>query len=386
MKTNYWLIFGAMLSTSLLAQTVTNAPSPAIIETPAPAAAVTNLPPAPPAPVVAPVVAPETKAATKPAVAKKKAAPAKKKVTYLLKTIPLKPGPATVEATRVNVRGQPRLTGEVLTRLDKGQSVTVIEEIVRNNSGPEEPSAWAKINLPSTQHVWVNTSYIDATNKTVLPKKLNLRGGPGENFSILGRLNRGDSVKEISTKGAWMEIEPPSTAYGFVAAQYLKQEPAVVEPIAVVPAPVVIPAVTPAPVVIPEVTPTPATVTEPPTIATIGTEQPGMRFEPAPTPAVIIPAPVEPGIVAPAIEEPLPPRIVSHEGVVRGMTSIQAPSHFALVSPETGKVINYLHTSSKELDLRRYKGMRIVVTGEEGLDERWLNTPIITIQKIVVVE
>jgi len=30
--------------------------------------------------------------------------------------------------------------------------------------------------------------------------------------------------------------------------------------------------------------------------------------------------------------------------------------------------------------------MRIVVTGEEGLDDRWKNTPVITIQKLVVVE
>jgi hypothetical protein len=30
--------------------------------------------------------------------------------------------------------------------------------------------------------------------------------------------------------------------------------------------------------------------------------------------------------------------------------------------------------------------MRIVVTGEEGLDERWRNTPVLTIQKIVVLE
>jgi hypothetical protein len=56
------------------------------------------------------------------------------------------------------------------------------------------------------------------------------------------------------------------------------------------------------------------------------------------------------------------------------------------VSPENGRDIDYLYTTSKELDLRRYKGMRIIVTGEEALDERWGNTPIITIQKIQVLE
>jgi hypothetical protein len=36
--------------------------------------------------------------------------------------------------------------------------------------------------------------------------------------------------------------------------------------------------------------------------------------------------------------------------------------------------------------MRRYKGLRIIVTGEEGLEERWGNTPVITIQKIQVLE
>jgi len=94
---------------------------------------------------------------------------------------------------------------------------------------------------------------------------------------------------------------------------------------------------------------------------------------PAPTepPAVMpTPAPPPPAVTEPAVTEPPPPRIVQREGLVRGMTSIQAPSKFVLVSPENGRDLDYLFTTSKELDLRRYKGMRIIVTGEEGLDER----------------
>ena len=88
----------------------------------------------------------------------------------------------------------------------------------------------------------------------------------------------------------------------------------------------------------------------------------------------------------PEVEEPPPPRIVQREGIVRGMTSIQAPSGFVLISPENGRNIDYLYTTSQELDLRRYKGLRIIVTGEESLDERWGNTPVLTIQRIQVVE
>jgi hypothetical protein len=78
--------------------------------------------------------------------------------------------------------------------------------------------------------------------------------------------------------------------------------------------------------------------------------------------------------------------VVAREGLVRGTTSIQAPTHFELVSPDNHRTVDYLYTTSPNLDLRRYKGLRIIVTGEEGLEERWGNTPVITIEKIQVVE
>jgi hypothetical protein len=84
--------------------------------------------------------------------------------------------------------------------------------------------------------------------------------------------------------------------------------------------------------------------------------------------------------------EPTPPRIVSHEGVVRTTMNIQSPTKYVLVDPASGKLVNYLYTTSTNLNLREYKGRRIIVTGEEGLDKRWENTPVITIERIRVLE
>jgi uncharacterized protein YraI len=321
-------------------------------------------------PATAKTNAPAAKAGKKKAAKKKvekKAAAKKKAPAPELKTVPLVAGPATVVASNVNVRGQARLKSEVVTRITKGQTVTVLEEIVRNNSGPEEPSAWAKIALPPGAHVWINTAFIDAGNQTVKPKKLNLRSGPGENYSVIGLLHSGDAVKTITTKGDWTEIEAPTSAYAFMAAQYLKQGPAEA------------PAPTPAP---PEPAPAPTIVAAVPPVAPPPTENPVV---PPSTETPAMTNPVTPPS-EPVVEEPPPPRIVQREGIVRGMTSIQAPSKFVLVSPENGRDIDYLFTTSKDLDLRRYKGLRIIVTGEEGLDERWGNTPVITIQKIQVLE
>jgi len=334
------MLFGVMISTNMPAQPAAPATTQPAIENPA-------LPPA--------TNKPAAKAVVKKAVVKK-AAPVEE-----LRTVPLVAGPATVVANHVNVRSKASIKGEILTRMTNGEPVTVIEEVHLKKSLPDEPSAWAKIVLPANAPAWINSKYIDAATKTVNTKKLNVRGGPGENYAVIGLLVKGDAVGEITTKGDWTKIEPSPKFFAFLAAQYLKQE---------APKPVEAPVVTP-------VEPAPTPVVETPVVAT-PSEIPAV---PAALP-VIAPAP-EP---APAEELPLPKRVVSHEGVVHGTVSIQAPTPYALVAPDTGVLVDYLYTTSTNLDLSRYKGLRIVVTGEEALDKRWKNTPVITIQKILVLE
>ena len=92
--------------------------------------------------------------------------------------------------------------------------------------------------------------------------------------------------------------------------------------------------------------------------------------------------------MAPLVEQapPPPPRVVTHEGVVRRVISLVAPTDYELFDPKTDQNIDYLYTTSTGLNLKRYKGRHIIVTGEEGLDERWNNTPVLTVQSIQVVE
>jgi len=379
MRKTYLMIFAALVSTSLVAQTVTNAPASPPIEAPAANPAVTN----PPATNTTTTNAPTAKKAAKKK-SEKKAVAKKKAAAAPLVTVPLNPGPAICEANNVNVRGQAKLKSEVVGKLTKGQQVTVLEEVQLKNSGPEEPSAWAKILLPTNTLVWINTSFIDPANKTVKPKKLNIRSGPGENYSVIGTLKQGDPVKDISTKGDWTQIEPPADAFAFVAAQFLKQGEA---------APIVA-ANTPA-------TTTPTPEPAPPTTTTTVTEpQIATSTDPVPVPAAppTTPPPStnEPPVTAepsttttntpPEETEPPPKRIVQREGIVRGTFSIQAPTKYELISPDNRRTINYLSSDSPDLDLSRYKGLRIIITGEEGLDERWRNTPVITIQKIQVLD
>src|SRR5438105_4828727 len=121
MKLNSWLIL-TMFSTSLLAQQATNPPTAPPIETPAAAPMATNAPTM--------TNAPSAKAAKKKGSKKKGEAKSGKKKAPVaeLKTVPLVPGVAEVLASNVNVRGQAKLKSEVLTHVQKGQKVMVLEE------------------------------------------------------------------------------------------------------------------------------------------------------------------------------------------------------------------------------------------------------------------
>jgi len=365
MKTNCWLVLGAMLATSVIAQDNTNS-LPAI---PAP---VTS-----PAAEIAPAPAPAATETAAPA-----AAPVKhKKRAAALKepTVTLVPGPAEVTVSNLIVRGQAGLKGEAVSHLFLGDAVTVLSQINLDKHTADEPAQWAKIACPTNTHIWIRAEFIDATNNVVLPKKLNLRAGPGENYSVLGVIEHGTPVSEIITKDGWMEIETPASTYAFVAAMYLKQEATAVEtnstgaptvetntaPMETEPAPMPTPIPEAQPIVTEETNAPAATDTNPP-------------------PAVVIPAP-EPAAVDTNLPPP-PPRIATHEGVVRHVGSLITPTEYELYDPATDVNVDFLYTTTTNLDLSRYVGMRIIVTGEEGLAERWSEVPVLTIQRILVID
>jgi hypothetical protein len=321
--------------------------------------------------------------------------------------------PAVANTDRVNVRAQASIFSEVVTQLQKGDRVTILEEITVDSAPGDAPDRWARIRMPENTPVWVFGNFIDPSTKRVTANRLNLRAGPGENYSVLGRIERGTVINEIRGVDGWIEIETPATAFAFVAFDLLDPaaptatrppaEPAQPSPSG--------PArgITPPPAdleTVPEERPSPEVVSTPP----VSTTQPPPLLDTVPDAIEPYPlrdessapaaasAPIRPlppltdPIPAPAIE-PLAPfaaessptlqrRIVRREGIVRSTISIQAPTYFELISPETRKTINYLHNSNPDIRLKDYRGRTIVVTGEEGIDQRWPKTPVIEIESI----
>lgn len=332
------------------------------------------------------------------------------------------PAPArksgVVAADNVNVRGQATLKSEVVTQLQQGDPVTILEEVNVDEVEGQAPQKWYRINLPDNVPVWVHSSFIVPETLTVKATRLNMRKGPGENFSVLGQLEEGEVIKVIETKGDWIKIEAPENAYAYVAAFLVNVQetvppaeaeavpsvaetapaidPAVDEPVTAEPEIAAPTETEPAPLIAEEVPPELVSEEMPATTNAI----PSILSEPLVV-NLDTNAPADPGLnltgeppveVAEEqldleldVEPEVPKRIVFREGIVKRSTSIQAPTYYILANPYNGRTINYLHSPSNHIVLQDYYGARVLVKGEEMLDERWRKTPVISIETLETV-
>ncbi len=409
------LLAGTFAHTALVGQT------PTVVPPPAPTAAPTPVPADPPPPLLpasdpapisvapAPAAKAEKKSTAKKPAPKPAAKAAPKTDTAAKATRPpvadLKPGAAVATEKNVNVRGQAAINSEIVTHLKRGDVVTVLEQVTLKKPGADEPGKWAKVSLPAGTAVWIHAGFTEGSK--VKANRLNLRSGPGENFSILGRIDKGAEVHELERKGEWIKIQAPAAAYAYAAAHLLSQEPVQLAaalarnssgttataaapssaPVKEKPVETVAINTTPAVVVAPTAITTPASepaVTTPPPrtdiVATTPPTPPPVAPEPPPSAPASAPVPVPAGEI-----EPLVKRIVTREGIVRGSASIQAPTYFVLRSIDNNKTINYLHSVDTNIVLRAFQHQRVIVVGEEILDERWPNTPVIDVESIQAV-
>ena len=88
----------------------------------------------------------------------------------------------------------------MLGHLQNGDTVTVLEEITLAISPSGEPAKWYRIAMPPNIPVWVRADFIDPATKAVKARRVNLRGGPGENYSVVGRLEKGAMSNRFATR------------------------------------------------------------------------------------------------------------------------------------------------------------------------------------------
>lgn len=340
-----------------------------------------------------------------------------------------------MNGTRVSARGRATIFSSLVFQFNKDEPVNILEEI--NIAAPKagEPRKWYRVQVPADAGLWVHSDFLEAANilngvdaagkpvklnvSSVRATNLNVRGGAGEQFPVLAKMPRGSQlVLTGASKGKWMEVLAPQNASVFVAAQFVTRQQASVGVVEVPPVPTV--SSTPTPVVPTPATPTPTkptgqnnpTVTLPiqelgqgngqtpggvevkqnpsitnpkPEVATpTKPEAPTPPKPEAPEPVRI--AKVNPNLPSPTLTKPeteKPVRIVTREGIVRRTLDIQSPTGYVLEHLESGKKINYLVLDEQvALKLNWFVGKRVLVSGEEALDARNANTPVLLVNTL----
>ncbi|MBT7029023.1 MAG: hypothetical protein HN969_15845 [Verrucomicrobia bacterium] len=340
-----------------------------------------------------------------------------------------------VSGERVNIRARASLIGERVAQLRKGDKVTVLAKVTVAPPRKGEPTDWLKIAMPAAGQTWVHLSFVKEGKVTA--KKLNVRAGGSERFSIVGRLAKGDAVKEKRTAGDWIEIEHPAGAHAYVAAKFIElgqaaEETKSEETPEAKPAEVT---QTEEPKETPEAKPAAEEVTEaeesevkPEAVAEAKgepeesneTNEPGNMPEPPAPEVVVVDAPESGDAQKPSMGNPEdaeeakpepasavtdtklpvpPPRIVTREGTIkrRFFRSPKAPSRFELLD-DNGRTINYLYSSDsgplksakgedgEPITFTNLMGMlrnrRVILTGIEAVDPRWPSLPLLDVRTL----
>lgn len=311
---------------------------------------------------------------------------------------------------RVNVRTRPSITSEVIHQLNTGDRVTIVDRINLNDPQPNEPREWFRILIPSQVELWISSEFIDSAQNTVTASRLNVRSGPGKNYSVVGRIDRNTVVEPIRINAGWTAIKPLPSTVAYVAQEFVKESSTataaeiIEEPQESIPpvAPTVSSTPTSPPprterMTLPDIiiddtgeTDQPVAITSPPPIESAS------RFESTPAPVLSPPttssapssSPIdgdslfdrvatgtrtptpssnfsEPPPIQPLFtetENPIAPqpaagfqeelaRVITRDGIVRRARNIQAPTYHRLDDPRTGNTINYLYTGKLQLDL-----------------------------------
>ncbi|HHV71954.1 MAG TPA: SH3 domain-containing protein [Clostridia bacterium] len=138
-----------------------------------------------------------------------------------------------VKGDYVNVRSGPATSYPRLGLVRQGTSFTLLES----------QGDWHKVQFASGLTGWIagwlvelepesvpqqpnpqpdvqpGTNYLTAI---VTATSLNVRSGPGTNYSIVGGLSKGNVVTVLATSGDWLKIKTAQGLEGYVAGQYLQ--------------------------------------------------------------------------------------------------------------------------------------------------------------------
>lgn len=115
-----------------------------------------------------------------------------------------------VTGDRVNLRAKASDQSEVVAQVSNGAKLTV------KSMGEE----WVELLPPPSVSLWVHRDMVKDGVATA--SKLNVRAGPGINYSIVARLAKGERVNVRGPQGEWLEVDPVPGSSVWVNRRFVK--------------------------------------------------------------------------------------------------------------------------------------------------------------------
>lgn len=128
-----------------------------------------------------------------------------------------KAGIVRTASGNLNVRSSATSGATVVSSLAKGSYVTLISKT----------GNWWKVEYAAGKYGYCHVDYIQATDG--IPSRvnttsgnLNVRSGPGTEYTKIGSINKGETVIVLASSGGWNRILYQGTKTGYVSASYLQ--------------------------------------------------------------------------------------------------------------------------------------------------------------------
>jgi SH3 domain protein len=246
---------------------------------------------------------------------------------------------ARVQADNVNLRAKPSLRSETVGQADFGAELKV------RSLEPE----WVEVVPPEDIDFWIHGDFI--RNDRVSVSKLNVRSGPGINYSVVGSLGRNEAIDRRGNFGEWVKIAAPPDGSIWVSRDLVD----VVYPAPPVPPPAAAPGIPVAKPARPEPAPPQPAKPEPP--------EP-IEFATDPAPVTVPPGRPDDLDLVPLAGQG---RLVRKMGELKksNYLFVKAPGSHRLIERNRNSIDTRAYVRGNVKQLNALVGRRIVVQGRE---------------------
>lgn len=121
---------------------------------------------------------------------------------------------AEVTADDVHIRAGQSENFESLQKVSKKDELIVLDKSY----------SWYKIELPPQSKSYVAEEFVlkaQGNKGIITANRLNIRGGPGSRYTVLGQLTEGEEVEILGQEDGWFQIRPVKNMYGWVNDAFL---------------------------------------------------------------------------------------------------------------------------------------------------------------------